>query len=319
MVIEKMSPKTKEEKTKKAGVGGGVPIPHEEKNTGKEVKEEEKREEEKRYVLQYNKGVSEEGYTLLKKEGKILTLTKDKAVEIAEKLMAKHVDLTAVRICRIKGDILIPEQEISGRDIVIRNRQVLPPEMRGIIQEDLLDYMDQEEIGSIRNLISEYLRKKEQIEQFSRLAVQRSAFKRNKENVEKLEEIAKKYKEIKEQYEQIKEAWDNIKTEVEEYIEEQEKQYPSISRWLRVEITGTGRTIRRTSGRQRITGGKREVILRFLRDNRDKRFTEKEIREQLKQRHQEYSWSQQSTWAPLKSLREEGIIAQDEQGRYYLP
>ena len=303
---EKTSPK-------KEVVGSGEPTTHEEKNTGKEVKEE------KRYVLQYNKGVSEEGYTLLKKEGKILTLTKDKAVEIAEKLMAKHVNLTAVRICRIKGDILIPEQEISGRDIVVRNKQALPPEMRGIIQEDLLDYMDQEEIGSIRNLISEYLRKKEQIEQFSRLAVQRSAFKRNKKNVEKLEEIAKKYKEIKEQYEQIKEAWDNIKTEVEEYIEEQEKQYPSISRWLRVEITGTGRTIRRTSGRQRITGGKREVILRFLRDNKGARFTEKEIRQRLKEINSDYSWSQQSTWATIKSLREEGIINRDSEGRYFIP
>ena len=132
-------------------------------------------------------------------------------------------------------------------------------------------------------------------------------------------EIAKKYKEIKEQYEQIKEAWDKIKTEVEEYIEEQEKQYPSIGRWLRVEITGTGRTIRRTSGRQRITGGKREVILRFLRDNKGARFTEKEIRQRLKEINSDYSWSQQSTWAPLKSLREEGIIAQDEEGKYYLP
>ena len=317
-----MSPKTKEEKTKKEGVGGGVPTPHEEKNTGKEVKEEEKREEvkeEKRYVLQYNKGVSEEGYTLLKKEGKILTFTKDKAVEIAEKLMAKHVDLTAVRICRIKGDILIPEQEISGRDIVVKNKQVLPSEMRGIIQEDLLDYMDEQEISAIRNLIAEYLRKRAEIETFSRLAIQRSAFKRDKKNMQRLEEITRRYRDTKERYEAIKEEWDTVKQDVEGFIEEYERKYPAIGRWLRIEITGVGRAIRRTSGRQRVTGGKRQLILQFLRDNKGRKFSEKEIREQLKQRHQEYSWSQQSCWAPLKSLREEGIIAQDEEGKYYLP
>ena len=312
---EKTSPK-------KEVVGSGEPTTHEEKNTGKEVKEEEKREEvkeEKRYVLQYNKGVSEEGYTLLKKEGKILTFTKDKAVEIAEKLMAKHVDLTAVRICRIKGDILIPEQEISGRDIVVKNKQVLPSEMRGIIQEDLLDYMDEQEISAIRNLIAEYLRKKQEIEQFSRLAVQRSSFKRNKDNMKRLEEIKREYEAAKKTYEEAKEIWDKAREEAENFIAEEEKHLPAIGRWLRIEITGVGRTVRRTSGRTRVTGGKRQLILQFLRDNKEKRFSEKEIREQLKQRYQEYSWSQQSCWAPLKSLREEGIIAQDEEGKYYLP
>jgi len=318
-VIEMNKEKTS---PKKEVVGSGEPTTHEEKNTGKEVKEEEKREEvkeEKRYVLQYNKGVSEEGYTLLKKEGKILTFTKDKAVEIAEKLMAKHVDLTAVRICRIKGDILIPEQEISGRDIVVKNKQVLPSEMRGIIQEDLLDYMDEQEISAIRNLIAEYLRKRAEIETFSRLAIQRSAFKRDKKNMQRLEEITKRYRDTKERYEAIKEEWDTVKQDVEGFIEEYERKYPAIGRWLRIEITGTGRTIRRTSGRTRVTGGKRELILKFLRDNKDKRFKEKEIREKLKEVNSDYSWSQQATWGALKALREEGLISQDSEGRYFIP
>jgi len=311
---EKTSPK-------KEVVGSGEPTTHEEKNTGKEVKEEKREEiKEEKYVIQVNRTSEEEGYTVVKKEGKIwITQKLDKAKEACEKLIAKHPEIVMSRVCRVSGNTLIPVYELTGKDVVIKNKTALPEEMRGIIQPDMLDYMDQEEIGSIRNLISEYLRKKEQIEQFSRLAVQRSSFKRNKEKMQKLEEIKRNYQAAKETYEEAKRIWEEAKEEAEQFIAEEEKHLPAIGRWLRIEITGVGRTVRRTSGRTRVTGGKRQLILQFLRDNKDKRFSEKEIREQLKQRHQEYSWSQQSCWAPLKSLREEGIIAQDEEGKYYLP
>jgi len=257
---------------------------------------------------------------VVKREGKIwITQKLDKAKEACEKLIAKHPEIVMSRVCRVSGNTLIPVYELTGKDVVIKNKTALPEEMRGIIQPDMLDYMDQEEIGSIRNLISEYLRKKEQIEQFSRLAVQRSSFKRNKEKMQKLEEIKRNYQAAKETYEEAKRIWEEAKEEAEQFIAEEEKHLPAIGRWLRVEITGVGRTVRRTSGRTRVTGGKRQLILQFLRDNKDKRFSEKEIRDQLKQRYQEYSWSQQSTWAPLKSLREEGLVSQDSEGRYFIP
>jgi len=323
-VIEKMTKKSpEEEKTKKAGVGGGVPTPHEEKHqeqAKEEKKGEEVKEEKTRYVIQYNKSLQEEGYLTLKKEGKVwVTESKDKAEGIAEKLMQRHADILMVRICRVKDGVLIPVTEYTGRDIIEKSKNVLPEEFKGIIQEEMLEFMDQEEIGSIRNLISEYLRKKEQIEQFSRLAVQRSSFKRNKEKMQKLEEIKKKYQAAKETYEEAKEIWDKAREEAENFISEEEKHLPAIGRWLRIEITGVGRTVRRTSGRTRVTGGKRQLILQFLRDNKGSKFSEKEIRERLKQQYQEYSWSQQSCWAAIKSLREEGIINRDSEGRYYLP
>jgi len=256
----------------------------------------------------------------VKKEGKVyVTTDKTKAEEIAAKLIGKHTDILAVRICRVKDNTLMPETEITGRDAIIKNKTALPEEMRGVIQPDMLDYMNEEEITSIRNLIAEYLRKKQEIETFSRLAVQRSAFKRDKQNMERLEEITKRYRDTKERYEAIKEEWDTVKQDVEGFIEEYERKYPAIGRWLRIEITGTGRTIRRTSGRTRVTGGKRELILKFLRDNKDKRFKEKEIREKLKEVNSDYSWSQQATWGALKALREEGLISQDSEGRYFIP
>ena len=310
-----MSDKTSPKKEKPVK-GSGEPLTH------KEESQVEKREEvkEEKYVIQVNRTSEEEGYTVVKKEGKIwITQKLDKAKEACEKLIAKHPEIVMSRVCRVSGNTLIPVYELTGKDVVIKNKTALPEEMRGVIQPDMLDYMDEGEINSIRALIAEYLRKKQEIEQFSRLAVQRSSFKRNKEKMQKLDEIKRSYQAAKKTYEEAKEIWDKAREEAEQFIEEAEKKYPSIGRWLRVEITGTGRTIRRTSGRQRTAGGKRQLILQFLRDNKDKRFSEKEIREQLKQQHQEYSWSQQSTWAAIKSLREEGIINRDSEGRYYLP
>ncbi len=286
-----------------------------------EVKKEDKKEETRdRYVVQVNKGIEEDTYTTLKREGKIwITEDKGKAEEIANKLIAKHVDITMVRVCRIKDNTLIPTMELTGKEAIIKNKAVLPPEMRGIIQDDLLNYMDEGEITSIRNLIAEYMRKKQEIETFSRLAVQRSSFKRDKQKMEKLAEIKRSYQAAKEAYEEAKKAWEEAKEAANNFIEEEEKHLPAIGRWLRIEITGVGRTIRRTSGRQRTAGGKREVILKFLRDHKGERFKESEIRRKLQEINKEYSWSQQSTWAPLKALREEGIISQDDKGRYYLP
>jgi len=310
--------KTKSPETKE-GKESGASLPHKEESQV-EKREEIKEEEKTKYVIQINRGTTEDTYATVKKEGKVyVTTDKTKAEEIAAKLIGKHTDILAVRVCRVKDNTLIPEVEITGKDAIIKNKTALPEEMRGVIQPDMLDYMDQQEINSIRNLISEYLRKKAEIEQFSRLAVQRSAFKKNKENMERLRDITANYKAAKEAYEAAKKAYEEAKEEAEKFIEEAEKRYPTIGRWLQVEITGTGRTIRRTSGRQRVTGGKRELILKFLRDNKGNKFTEKEIREKLSQLYQQYSWTQQSTWNPLKSLREEGLVSQDSEGRYYLP
>jgi len=323
-VIKRKMNKTSPKKEEKEAKGSSEPLAQKEKNAKvekkEEIKEEEKEETRDRYVIQYNKTTEEDNYETLRKEGKMwVTDKKEKAQEIAEKLLSKHVDLTMVRICRVSNNILIPEIELTGKDIVMKNKEVLPKEMQGVISEDMLQYMDDSEISSIRNLIAEYMRKKQEIETFSRLAVQRSAFKKNKQKMEKLAEIKRSYQAAKEAYEEAKKAWEEAKEAVNSFIEEEEKHLPAIGRWLRIEITGVGRTVRRTSGRTRTAGGKREIILKFLREHKGERFKESEIRRKLQEINKEYSWTQQSTWNPLKSLREEGIISQDDKGRYYLP
>jgi len=307
---------------KKEAEEGGVSSAHKEESRVKQVKEEEKKEETKeetRFVLQYNKTTEEDNYETLRKQGKVyVTADKTKAEEIAERIMQKHPEVVATRICRISNGVLIPVTEYTGRDIIKKSKNVLPEEFRGIVSEDMLQYMDEQELQNIRGLITEFIRKKEQITQLSRIAVQRSAFRRDKTKVKALESLKEEYRKAKEEYAKAKEQWERIREKIETFITEEEKRLPSIGAWLRGEITGT-RAVRRTSGRVRAPGGKRELILQFLRENKGNKFSEKEIRERLKEMYSNYSWSQQSCWAPLKSLREEGIIAQDEEGRYYLP
>jgi len=311
-----MSDKTSPKKEKPVK-GSGEPLTHKEESQVE--KREEKKEEKTRYVIQYNKSLQEEGYLTLKKEGKVwVTENKDKAEDVATKIMQKHSEITMVRICRVKDGVLIPVTEYTGKDIIEKSKNVLPEEFRGIISEDMLQYMDEQELQNIRGLITEFIRKREQITQLSRIAVQRSAFRRDKEKVKALESLKEEYKRAKEEYVRAKEQWERTKEKIETFITEEEKRLPSIGAWLRGEITGA-RAVRRTSGRVRAPGGKRELILKFFQEHKGEKFKEREIREKLSQLHQDYSWSQQSCWAPLKTLREEGIIAQDEEGKYYLP
>jgi len=310
-----MSDKTSPKKEKPVK-GSGEPLTHKEVS---QVKQKKETKEETRFVLQYNKTTDEDNYETLRKQGKVyVTTDKTKAEEIAERIMQKHPEVVATRICRISNGVLIPVTEYTGKDIIEKSKNVLPEEFRGIVSEDMLQYMDEQELQNIRGLITEFIRKKEQITQLSRIAVQRSAFRRDKEKVKALESLKEEYKRAKEEYVRAKEQWERTKEKIETFITEEEKRLPSIGAWLRGEITGA-RAVRRTSGRVRAPGGKRELILKFLQEHRGEKFKEVEIRKKLSEIYQNYSWSQQSCWAPLKTLREEGIIAQDEEGKYYLP
>jgi len=311
---EKTSPK-KEKPVK----GSGEPLTHKEESQVKQEEKKEEAKEETRFVLQYNKTTDEDNYETLRKQGKVyVTTDKTKAEEIAERIMQKHPEITATRVCRISNGVLIPVTEYTGKDIIEKSKNVLPEEFRGIVSEDMLQYMDEQELQNIRGLITEFIRKREQITQLSRIAVQRSAFRRDKERVKALESLKEEYRKAKEEYTRVKEQWEKTREKIETFISEEEKRLPSIGAWLRGEIMGT-RAVRRTSGRVRAPGGKRELILKFFQEHKGEKFKEKEIREKLSQLHQDYSWSQQSCWAAIKSLREEGIINRDSEGRYYLP
>ena len=311
------------------GVGKkGEPAPQKEERP-EEKKEEVKEEKKERYVVQVSQGVEgEDNWLSLKKEGKIFIFSnKRNAEESLNRVMSKHPEMIRGRVMRIekRGDrnTLIPEIEISGKQVVEHNKEILPKEMQGYISEDMLSFMNEEEIQGIRSLIADLIRKKEEVAKFGRIAVQRSAFKKDAKRVKQMEELHKKYHERKEALRKAKEAFEEIKGSVHEFIEESLKEFPELERRLRVSITGEGRlpSPNRGQGRRRVPEGKKGIILKFLQEHRGQKFKEAEIIRGIVESGMgsDYSWKQQTVNPRIRAMLAEGIISQDEQGRYYLP
>lgn len=306
---------------------GGVSSTQKEESQVK--KEEVKEEGKEKYVIQVSPQIEgEEGWLSVKKEGKIFIFSsRQNAEESLNRVMSKHPEMVRGRVMRVeqRGDrhLLIPEIEISGKEVVEHNKEILPKEMQGYISEDMLEFMNEEEIQGIRSLIADLIRKKEEVAKFGRIAVQRSAFKKDTKRVKRMEELEKKYHKRKEALQKAKEAFERIKENVHEFIEENLKEFPELERWLRVSITGEGGlpSPNRGQGRRRVPQGKKGIILAYLREHRGERFKESELIKRIQEEGlgQGYSWSQQSTNPRLRSMLSEGLISQDEEGRYYLP
>jgi len=311
---------------KEAGKESGDSLPHKEESR---VKKEVKKEEKDRYVIQVSPQVDgEEGWLSVKKEGKIFVFSsRQNAEESLNRVMSKHPEMIRGRVMRVeeRGDkhLLIPEMEISGKEIVEHNKEILPKEMQGYIQPEMLEFMNEEEIQGIRSLIADLIRKKEEVAKFGRIAVQRSAFRKDAKRVKKMEELQKLYHERKEALQKARIAFEEIKGSIHEFIEENLKEFPELERWLRVSITGEGSlpTPNRGQGRRRSPEGKKGIILRFLQMHRGQKFREVEIIKGIQEAGMggDYSWSQQSVNPRIRSMLSEGIISQDSEGRYYLP
>ena len=312
---------------KEAVEKGGVSSTHKEESQAK--KEKAREEEKERYVVQVSQGVEgEDNWLSLKKEGKIFIFSsKRNAEESLNRVMSKHPEMIRGRVMRIekRGDrnTLIPEIEISGKQVVEHNKEILPKEMQGYISEDMLEFMNEEEIQGIRSLIADLIRKKEEVAKFGRIAVQRSAFKKDAKRVKQMEELHKKYHERKEALQKAKEAFEEIKEDVHKFIEESLKEFPELDRWLRVSITGEGSlpTPNRGQGRRRSPEGKKGIILRFLREHRGEHFREIDLIKGIEEAGMtgNYVWTQSAVNPRLRALLSEGVISQDSEGRYYLP
>ncbi|MHC1635238.1 MAG: hypothetical protein ACXQTS_01260 [Candidatus Methanospirareceae archaeon] len=305
---------------------GGVSSTHEEES---QVKKEEVKKEEEKYIIQVSKAIEgEDSYVPVRKDGKIFVFsTRDNAEESMRRIMQRHPDVLRARVMRVvkrnDNHVLVPEIEISGKEIIKHSESILPEEMKGYVSEEMLQYMDEEELSGIRALIAELVRKKSEIEKFSRIAVQRSSFKKNTEMVKEMEELKKKYTRAKEQLQKAKENWDSAKEAVEDFINRSIAKYPELGNWLRINITGEGQTRipNRGQGRRRSPEGKKGIILKFLQMHRGEHFKETELIRKIQEAGmgENYSWTQQSTNPRLRAMLSEGLISQDESGRYYLP
>jgi len=308
--------------------GESIPQKEERPEARKEVKEEKKEENEK-YVIQVSREIDgEDSYVPVRKDGKMFVFsTRDNAEDSMRRIMQRHPDVLRARVMRVvkrnDSHVLVPEVEISGKEIIKHSESILPEEMKGYVSEEMLQYMDEEELSGIRALIAELVRKKSEIEKFSRIAVQRSSFKKNTEMVKEMEKLKKTYTKAKEQLQKAKENWDSAKEAVEDFINRSTAEYPELSNWLRTSITGEGRISRpnRGQGRRRSPEGKKGIILKYLREHQGQHLREREIIKGIVEAGMGggYQWTQQSVNPRLRSLLAEGVISQDSEGRYYLP
>jgi len=289
----------------------------------------EKDGEKEKYVIQVSREIEgEDNWITAKKEGRIYVFSSKKnAEESLQRIMRKHPDMLRGRIMRIvrKGETstLIPEVEIEGTHIIKHSEDILPPEMKEYIDEEMLSLMSEEEIRGIRTLIADLIRKKEEVEKFSRIAVQRSAFLRNKELVTEMKALQRRYEKAKTRLENAKKEWDTTKEKTEDFINRVSGDYPELREWLHINITGERQTLtpNRGQGRRRSPQGKKGIILEFLRRHRGEHFKEAQLIEGIISEGMggDYSWRQQAVNPRLRSLLAEGVISQDSAGRYYLP
>ena len=214
------------------GVGKqGEPTPQREGKRPEE-KEEIKEEGKEKYVIQVSPQIEgEEGWLSVKKEGKIFVFSSQKnAEESLSRVMQRHPEMLRGRVMRIQksGDssVLIPVMEVNGKQIIQQSKDILPPEMKEYVDETMLSMMNEEEISGIRSLISDLIRKKQEIERFSRIAVQRSSFLRNKEKKEKMEKLKNRYEKAKERLEKAKAEWDAVREAIEDFTSEIGREYP---------------------------------------------------------------------------------------------
>ncbi|MHC1635108.1 MAG: hypothetical protein ACXQTS_00585 [Candidatus Methanospirareceae archaeon] len=309
----------------------GESIPQEGKTPQEERPEEQKKEEEEKekYVVQVSREVEgEDNWLNLKKEGKIFIFSSEKnAEESMNRVMQRHPEMVRGRVMRVQknGDssVLIPVIEVNGKQVIQKSRDILPKELQGYVDEEMLKMMNDEEISGIRSLIADLRRKKDELEKFSRIAVQRSGFLRDEKRVKEMQELKAKWERAKKRLENAKKEWEKTKEKVEDFINHSTGEFPELGNWLRVSITGEGQIIapNRGQGRRRSPEGKKGIILRYLQEHRGQHLKESEIIKGIKEEGigEGYSWTQQSTNPRLRAMLSEGLISQDESGRYYLP
>ena len=313
---------------KEAGKESGDSLPHkEESHVEEEVKKEE--EEKEKYVVQVSREVEgEDNWLNLKKEGKIFIFSSEKnAEESMNRVMQRHPEMVRGRVMRVQknGDssVLIPVIEVNGKQVIQKSRDILPKELQGYVDEEMLKMMNDEEISGIRSLIADLRRKKDELEKFSRIAVQRSGFLRDEKRVEEMEDLKKRWEKAKKRLENAKKEWEKTKEKVEDFINRSTGEFPDLGNWLRISITGEGEITapNRGQGRRRVPQGKKGIILEFLKKHQGEKFKESQLIKKIQEEGlgQGYSWSQQSTNPRLRSMLSEGIISQDSEGRYYLP
>lgn len=292
------------------------------------------------YAIQTQDGKDDWGF-LRKGDGKIAKASKkESALEVMNKILDKHGDERAriVFAENVKGQkepaIKRVEIEMSKESRAEARVNEISPELVELYGKDRaeqLAFMDVEERGAVLHLLQQVREKQEALNSFGVLAAQRSAFRGDAKNLKNLEKLRGKIAKARAAVEAAQEDMEIAMEAGKLFAEKQTKKYPHLFKWMEeqmgiVETTAVNTKTRKRSGAG-VEGGKKALILRMFQEGKGqgKRLRPKDISAIMKAERTtdgkplDGVWEQYAVANPLKALRIDGYLAEDDDRRYYIP
>ena len=292
------------------------------------------------YAIQTKDGKDDWGF-LRKGDGKIAKAgKKESALEVMNKILDKRGDERAriVFAENVKGEkepaIKRVEIEMSQESRADARKNEIPKELIELYGKDRaeqLAFMDAEERGAVLHLLQQVRENQESLNSFGVLAAQRSAFRGDEKRVKSLEKLRNKIAKARATVETAKEEYETAMEAGKLFAEKQTKNYPHLFKWMEeqmgiVETTAVNTKTRKRSGTG-AEGGKKALILRMFSEGKGKgkRLRPTDIVKIMKaERTSEGKpldgvWEQYAVANPLKALKVDGYLAEDDDRRYYIP
>lgn len=292
------------------------------------------------YAIQTKDG-KDDWIFLRKGNGKIAKASKKgNALEVMNKILDKRGDSRArvVFAENVKGEkepaIKTIEAEMTKDGRTAQRKNEIPKELielYGKERVEQLSFMDENERGAVLHLLQQVQAKQEELNTFGILAAQRSGFRGNKKKLESLEKLKGRIAKAKTKREQAQEEYDTAGEAGKLFAEKQMKEYPHLYKWIMeqlgvVETTTINSKTRRRAGAG-AEGGKKSLILKMFREQegQGKRLKPSDISKIMKAKRTPEDkpldgvWEQYAIANPIKSLKLDGYLAEDDERRYYIP
>lgn len=307
------------------------------KGKGNEIKDgtEDAKPEKGYYAIQTSDKEGDKGWVFLKKaDGKIAKAgKKENAEEVLKKILDKRGDERAriVYAEDAKGQEAVikrVEVEMTRDGRAAQRKNEIPKELVELYGEERgeqLSNMDEHERGAVLHLLQQIRAKNEELNSFGVLAAQRSGFRKDEQKLKGLEKLKGKIAKAATKLEEAKGEFDTATEAGKTFAEKQMKEYPHLYKWIMEQLGVTetvvvnGKTRRRTGvGAE---GGKKALILKMFQEQEGlgKRLKPSDITKIMKTKDLEGVWEQYAIANPIKALKLDGYLAEDDQQRYYIP
>lgn len=290
------------------------------------------------YAIQTTKATAagKDAWSFLKKaDGKIAKASKKaSAVEVMKRILDKRREIAKARVvwCEdVKGEEgIVKRAELEETKETREAERVneIPKELIELYGKDRaeqLNAMDAEERGAVLHLLQQVAQKQEELNSFGVLAAQRSGFRKSEAKVKSLNKLKNKIAKTRDAMEAAREEYETAQETGRVFAEKQMKEYPYLFKWLQEQlgiaekVAVTTKTRRR--GGEGAAGGKKALILKMFKEGEGigKRLKPSAIAKIMSAKGLEGVWKQYAVANPLKALKLDGFLAEDDEQRYYIP